>query len=519
MLYSTPMLRGILTVGGWTLASRILGFLRDILIAALLGAGPIADAFFVANKLPNLFRRLFGEGAFNAAFVPSFAGLLQTEGRASAAAFAEETIGVMAFWLLGITLLAELFMPQLMVVYVAGYSDRPETLALVTELSRIAFPYMPLICLTTLMSGVLNGLDRFAAAAAAPVIYNLVSIACMFGLIAFVPTPAHALAWGVSVSGVFQLALVAWAVRAAGMRLHLVRPRLSPRVKVLLRRMVPGLLGAGVTQLNLAMDVLIVSFLPAGTQSVLYFADRINQLPLGIIGTAVGTALLPTLSRQVAAGSEDEAIGTLNRALEYALLLTVPAAVALVMVAEPITWVLFGRGAFTPLAAHLSAQSLAAYAIGLPAFVLAKVFVPAFFARGDTATTVRWGLTAVGLNLALNFAFMIPLQHIGPALATSCSAWFNIASLGFILYRRKHFVADAALRRRVPAMAVAALVMAGALWGLEREVYAPLAQSPLRWIGLGALIGGGMATYFTTGQLLGAFDMRAVLGRLRRRRA
>ena len=513
------MLRGILTVGGWTMASRGLGFLRDILIAALLGAGPIADAFFVANKLPNLFRRLFGEGAFNAAFVPSFTRLLEIEGHGSAARFAEEAIGVMAFWLFGLTLLAELFMPQIMVLYVAGYSDRPEMLRLVTELSRITFPYMPLICLTALMSGVLNGLDRFAAAAAAPVIYNLVSIGCMIGLVGFVPSVGHALAWGVSVSGVFQLALVAWAVRASGMRLHLVRPRLSPGVKLLLRRMAPGLVGAGVTQLNLAMDVLIASFLPPGTQSVLYYADRINQLPLGIIGTAVGTAMLPTLSRQVAQGAGSQASGTLNRAIEYALLLTIPAAVALVMVAEPITWVLFGRGAFTPAAAHLSSQSLAAYACGLPAFVLAKVLVPAFFARGDTATTVRWGLGAVGLNLALNLAFMVPLQHMGPALATSIAAWFNVGALGVILWHRGHLVADAELRRHVPAMALAAVVMALVLWGLDRTAYAPLSFGPLRWLGLGLLVGGGMAAYFGAGQLIGAFDLRLVLGRLRRRSA
>lgn len=511
------MLGGILTVGGWTLASRILGFLRDILIAALLGAGPMADAFFVANKLPNLFRRLFGEGAFNAAFVPSFTGLLTTDGRDSAASFAEETIGVMAFWLIGITILAEWFMPQIMVVYVAGYADRPETLRMVTELSRITFPYMPLICLTALMSGVLNGLDRFAAAAAAPVIYNLVSIACMLGLAGYVPTTGHALAWGVSVSGVFQLALVAWAVHAAGMRLHLVRPRLSPPVRQLLKRMVPGLLGAGVTQVNLAMDVLIASFLPVGTQSVLYYADRINQLPLGIIGTAVGTALLPMLSRQVAAG--EDSVGTLNRALEYALVLTIPAAIALMMVAEPITWVLFGRGAFTPMAAHLSAQSLAAYAFGLPAFVLAKVLVPAFFARGDTATTVRWGLASVVLNLGLNFAFMVPLQHIGPALATSIAAWFNVSSLGFILWRRGYFKPDAELRRHVPGMALAALVMAAVLWGVHREAFDPMAAPLLRWAELALLIGAGMATYFGAGQLTGAFGLRTLLGRLRRRRA
>ena len=293
------MLRGILTVGGWTMASRILGFARDILIAALLGAGPVADAFFVANRLPNLFRRLFGEGAFNAAFVPAFSGLLASDGHDSAQKFAEQAAAVMTFWLLGLTLLAEVFMPYLMAVLAPGFEAIPAKFHLAVTLSRIAFPYMPLICLTALLSGVLNGLDRFAAAAAAPVVYNLTSIAFMLGLWHVLPTPGHALAVGVSVSGVFQLILVAWAVHRAGYRLHLPRPRLTPQMRQLLRRMAPGLLGAGVTQLNLSVDVIIGSLLPPGTVSVLYYADRVNQLPLGTIGVAVGTALLPTLSRQV----------------------------------------------------------------------------------------------------------------------------------------------------------------------------------------------------------------------------
>src|SRR4051812_18722554 len=220
------MLRGILTVGGWTMASRILGFLRDILIAFLLGAGPVADAFFVANRLPNLFRRLFGEGAFNAAFVPAFSGMLAAEGRDAAQGFAEETVAVLAFWLIGLTVLAEIFMPEVMALFAPGFLDEPDKFALVVTLARITFPYMPLICLVALLSGVLNGLDRFAAAAAAPVVYNLVSIGCMLGLLHLLPTAGHALAWGVSVSGIFQLGLLVLALRRAGMRLHLPRPRL-----------------------------------------------------------------------------------------------------------------------------------------------------------------------------------------------------------------------------------------------------------------------------------------------------
>jgi putative peptidoglycan lipid II flippase len=508
------MLRGILTVGGWTMASRALGFARDILIASMLGAGPVADAFFVANRLPNLFRRLFGEGAFNAAFVPAFSGLLAAEGKEQARRFAGQAAAVMAFWLLGITVLAEIFMPAVLLVIAPGFAADPGKFATAVELSRITFPYMPLICLTALLSGVLNGLDRFAAAAAAPVIYNLTSIAFMLGLVGLVPTAGHALAWGVSVSGIFQLALLVWAVRRAGMRIALPRPRLTPRMRLLFRRMGPGLLGAGVTQLNLSVDVIIGSLLPAGTVSILYYADRVNQLPLGTIGVAVGTALLPTLSRQALAGEARAAIGTLNRAVEYALALTLPATLALLAVPGPILSVLFQRGAFTASDVHLSAQALAAYAAGLPAFVLVKVLVPAFFARGDTAMPVRVGITAVALNLALNLAFMHPLQHLGPPLASSLAAWANLAALAAILARRGHLALDPALRRAVPRMLAAGAAMMALLWALDIAAYQPLHALPgWRWLGLALLVTGGLAAYGLAGQLIGAFDLRALLRR------
>ena len=244
------------------------------------------------------------------------------------------------------------------------------------ELSRITFPYLLLICLAALVSGVLNGLDRFTAASASYVLFNVVSIACMLWLTPYVPTAGHALSWGITVSGVAQLGLLLWALRRGGMGLSLPRPRLTPQIRVLLRRMLPGLVGAGVTQLNLAVDVIIASLLPAGTVSVLYYADRVQQLPLGVIGTAVGTALLPLLSRQVRGGEAEAARTTLNRAIEYALFLTLPAAVALIVSAWPVMSALFGRGAFDAESARLSSQSLAAYALGLPAFVLVKVLAP-----------------------------------------------------------------------------------------------------------------------------------------------
>ncbi len=494
------MLRGIVTVGGWTMASRLLGFLRDILIAALAGAGPVADAFFVANRLPNLFRRLFGEGAFNAAFVPAFAGLLAREGPDSARSFANETLAVMTFWLLALTLLCMVAMPVIMLGFAPGFADEPRKFELTVDLARIAFPYMPLICLTALLSGILNGLDRFAAAAAAPLIYNVVSIACMIWLVPYVPTVGHALAWGVSASGVFQLALLVVAVRRAGMRITLPRPRLTPRIRALLRRMGPGVLGAGITQVNMSVDVIIATLLPAGTAAVLYYADRLVQLPLGVIGVAVGTALLPLLSRAVVAAEKGvdarAPLVALNQAIVYALVLTLPAALALAMVGRPVVEVLFQRGAFDAATSALTAEALGAYAIGLPAFVLLKVLAPGFFARGDTAMPVRIGLASIALNLSLNVVLMGPMQHMGPPLASSLSNWANVIGLAAVLAWRGHMALDRALLIAIARMLTACVAMAAALWLLERAAYAPLrAEALLRWAGLAALVGGGLLAY------------------------
>jgi putative peptidoglycan lipid II flippase len=515
------MLKGVLTVGGWTMGSRLLGFVRDMLIASLAGTGPVADAFFVASRLPNLFRRLFGEGAFNAAFVPEFAGMLATEGKEAASQFADEAIGVMTFWLGLLTVLGEIFMPYILTVQVPGFLGLPEKFALTVTLARITFPYLILICLVALFSGVLNGLHRFAAAAAAPMLYNAVSIAAMLLLTPHVPTVGHALAWGVSISGIFQLALLVWAVRRAGLRLMLPRPRLTPAMRHLLRRMAPGLLSSGATQLSTQVDVFIASLLPPGTASILYYADRIYQLPVGIIGVAVGTTLLPLLSRQIRTGDIAASIAAINRGAEFALFLTLPAALALAVAAEPIMWVLFGRGAFTHESAVLSSQALAAYAIGLPAFVLLKVLQPAFYARGDTATPVRVAMATLALNLGLNFVFFVMgLAHAGPPLATSIAASVNAGSLAVLLLRRGHAIPDHQLRHRLPRMALAAAAMAFVLWFLQGPIFDRAeAFRGMRWISLGGLVGAGLATYTIACHATGAFDLRDMRRFLARRAA
>ena len=508
------MLKGAFTVGMWTAASRILGFARDMLIAAILGTGPVADAFFVALRLPNLFRRLFGEGAFNAAFVPSVSHILHVEGQEAAREFAEEATAVMVFWLGLLTLLGELAMPWLLWVLAPGFSGDHAKFLLAVALTRIMFPYLFFVCLTALFSGVLNALDRFAAAAAAPMLFNVFAIAFMLGLTPYVKNAGYALAWGITASGVAQMLLLIVSLRRAGMRVRLPVPRLTPRMRTLLRRMAPGLVGAGVTQLNVSIDIIIGTLLPAGSVSILYYADRVNQLPLGVIGTAAGTALLPVISRQVALGEQATALATLNRALESVLMLTLPAAIGLSVTGRQVIELLFARGAFSLHMAALTGHSLAAFALGLPVFALVKVLTPGFFGRGDTLTPLKIGLAAVLLNLGMNLLFMRPLQAVGPALATSLASAFNAAMLGFILHQRGHFRLDAQARRRVPRILLAGAVMAAALYGTAHVL--PPGRTTLADF-LALMAAGGVA-YLGSGLLLRAFDLAALRAALSRRR-
>ncbi|MCC7425268.1 MAG: murein biosynthesis integral membrane protein MurJ [Alphaproteobacteria bacterium] len=513
------MLRGIVTIGIWTMASRVLGFVRDILIASRLGAGPVADAFFVALKLPNFFRRLFGEGAFNAAFVPLFAGKLAAEGREAARAFAEQSLAALLSILAALTLAAILFMPALMRVLAPGFAADPAQFALTVELTRITFPYLMLVSLAALLSGVLNSLDRYAAAAGTPILFNLCLIAGLLWLTPHVATGGHALAWGVAAAGIAQFAWLAAASARAGFALRLPAPRFSPELRLLLVRMAPGAVGAGVTQVNLMIDVIIASLLPSGSVSVLYYADRIAQLPLGVIGAAVGTALLPTLARQIRSGDGPAAADSQNRAIEFSLFLTLPAAAALLAIAGPIVAVLFERGAFGPEAAGATAAALMAYAVGLPAFVLIKALAPGFFARGDTATPVRIAIIAVVLNLLFNLSLAVygPFAHVGVAMSTMLAAWANVALLAWKLHALGGLGVDARLARRAPRMLAASAIMAGLLVGGAHLLAPLLDDRGVRWVALAGLVAGGGAAYGLAGQALGGFDLREV-GRMLRRR-
>ncbi len=512
------MLKGFFTVGAWTMASRVLGLVRDQILAATMGTGMVADAFYVAFRLPNLFRRLFGEGAFNAAFVPLFTGLLATEGAGVARSFAEEAMAVLAFWLLALTVIGEIFMPAVLHVIAPGFAADPHKFALAVTLSRITFPYMLLICVAALVSGVLNGLDRFGIASAAYVMFNVVGIASILLLSPYVPTVGHAAAWGITASGVAQLGMLLWGARRAGMGLRLPRPRLTPRMRLLMRRMAPGLVGSGIVQLNLAVDTVISTLLPAGSVALLYLADRVNQLPLGVLGNAASTSLLPALTRESKL-DPGRALDMHNRALGGTLLLTLPAAAALAVLSRPIMEVLFGRGAFTAHDAALSAQSLACYALGLPAFVMVKLLGPGFYARGDTSTPVRLGVVTLVVNFGLNLALMRPLAHMGPPLATSLASILNTVLLGTFLVRRGWLTPDRALAGRIARILAATAVMATVLEALLAALPTALVHGhgAKAAIGLACLIGTGLATFGVAGQATGLLRIGGVLQRLSRR--
>lgn len=516
------LLKNFATVGGATAASRVLGFVRDIFIAAALGTGPVADAFFVAFRFPNLFRRLFAEGAFNSAFVPLYARSLEGEGEAAAKRFGEEALSALLTALLIFTAIAEIAMPILMYVMAPGFISDPQKFDLTIFLTRIAFPYLAFVSLLAFFSGVLNARGRFAAAAFAPALLNVVLIAVLLVILwmgwANSPDAGVALTIGTLIGGVAQLAMVMIAARRAGALMRLRRPRITPGVKRLVTLGIPGVLAGGIVQINIVVGTMIASLMP-GAVSYLYYADRLYQLPLGIVGIAIGVVLLPDLSRQLRAGRTDVAEHTQNRALEFAMALTLPAAIALFVMAGPIIAVLFQRGSFGPADTAATAAALGAFALGLPAFVLVKVFSPGFFAREDTKTPMWFAGVALIVNVALSLALFPFLAHVGIALATAVSAWVNTALLAVTLSRRGQFTADAALKKRLPLIAVASVLMGGCL-ALAQWLMAPLLAAPdffLRAIAVGVLVVGGVVVFVVFCQLTGAADFRGALAKVLRR--
>ncbi|PWR20875.1 murein biosynthesis integral membrane protein MurJ [Zavarzinia compransoris] len=485
------LMRSVATIGGYTMLSRILGFARDALFAAVLGAGMAADAFMVAFRLPNFMRALFAEGAFNAAFVPLYSRILAGEdGPHRAARFAGEIASLLTLALLLLSAALMVFMPQAMLVLAPGFRDEPEKFALAVELTRLTFPYLTFISLVSLQGAVLNAHHRFGPPAATPVMMNLVLIAALLlphdglGLGLGVATTQ---AVAVSVAGMVQFVWLAVHMQRHGLAIRLHLPRFGPEIRRFFKLMGPAVIGAGIYQVNVLIDMILASLLPEGTVSYLFYADRLNQLPLAVIGIAISTALLPLLSRQLAGGETARALDTQNRALEGALLLTLPAAAALATLPETIVSVLFQRGAFSAADSAETAKALAVLACGLPAFTISKVFTPAFHAREDTRTPVRLALIALAVNLAVALAVMWDWHQAGLALASTVAAWANTAQLMVILRRRGYFKPDRRLVTRALRFLLATAVMVGVLLLLEWQLR-PLFQRDILWRA-GALAG------------------------------
>src|SRR5258708_2505744 len=497
------MLGRIFTVGGYTLLSRLTGFARDIMLAAILGAGPVADAFFVALRLPNHFRAIFAEGAFNAAFVPAYAHVKGEHGETSAKLFANRIFTLLFLSQLVLLAVAWLFMPQAMSILAPGFSDDAEQRQLAIELTRITFPYLLLITLVTLYGGMLNVMHRFASAAAAPIFLNI-SMMATLALAALFPSAGHAAAWGVLISGFLQYFLL-----AGDLALHGGLPRFAPLkldddVRAFFRALGPATLGSMGTQLALFADTIIATFLRSGALSALYYADRLNQLPIGVIGIAIGTVLLPEMSRRITSGDQAGAMASQRRAFEFTLLFSVPFVAAFLTVPDLIMRAMFARGAFTRADAVAAGATLAACAICLIPLVLIRSAVATFYARKDTATPVKAALTGVAVNVVLKIMLVGSLAQVGLALATAVGAWINLLLVIGFAVRAGHLEFDRALLRVMAKFVVAGILLGAALWFGARFAAAQFAHlTALRdEAALGLLIVVGAGVYIVSILLL-----------------
>lgn len=457
------MIERILTVGGLTLVSRVTGFIRDIMLAAILGAGPVADAFFVALRLPNHFRAIFAEGAFNAAFVPAYARIREQGGADPAAVFADRVFTLLLLSQVVLLGVALVFTPEMIALLAPGFNDDPTRFPLAVEMTRITFPYLLLVTLVTLYGGILNALQRFAAAAAAPILLNL-SMMMTLAMAASFPSAGHAAAWGVLLAGLLEFVLLAGDARRAGVKPWFRWPSFDVNVRKFFRAFGPATGGSAGVQLALFADTILASFLATGALSALYYADRLNQLPIGVIGIAAGTVVLPEMARRIAMGDEVGARRAQNRAIELTLLLSIPCVAAFLIVPELIMRALFARGAFTSADALAAGQTLTAYALGLIPFVLIRSVVATFFARGDTTNPLKAAVAAALVNIGFKFLLVGSLAQVGLALATSIGAWVNLALLLWLAGRRGLIGLDPDLRRAMLKIAAAGSALGGALW-------------------------------------------------------
>ena len=510
-------LKSVATVGGLTLASRALGFLREVLIARLLGTSPAAEAFFVAMRLPNLFRQLFAEGAFNAAFVPMFARQLEEGGAAAAKRFAEHVLSVLLMVLILVTMVAELTMPWLIRLFAPGFHEYPEKFAATVLFTQITFPYLLFMSLGALQGGVLNAFGRFASAAAAPILLNVVLIATLFLIVPhYAGNEGKVLSIAVTAAGVLQFLWLAVSCQRAGMRLRLPVPRFTPNVKRMLVLMVPGLIGGGVNQINLTVATILATLQPQAV-GYLYYSDRLYQLPLALIGSAIGVVLLPSLTRALRGPDPDEGMRIHNRAIEMGFFLSLAATVALAVAAKPMITVLYQRGAFTADDTTAVSYALTAISLGLPAYILNKALTPGFLAREDTMTPFRYAMISVGADIAISVVLFQFIGYIGIALGTAGAAWVNCGLLYFTLRRRGFLVLDRQLKRTLPRLFLAAAGLGLGLWFGIKPLTPYLQDGEVvRALALAVLVLGGLGLYLVLVIATGAMPLKELKRFVRR---
>ena len=513
------LMRTLVTIGGLTLISRIIGFVRDILTAGFLGAGPISDAFFVALRLPNFFRRLFAEGAFHGAFIPLFASEYHDHGKHAAFSFASDVMSVLLMIVVPFSLLVIVLMPYLLMVLAPGFDTRPAQFALAVDLTRITFCYIICISLVALLGGMLNSMNRFAPFAAIPIVFN-VSLITALGVSTWVGVlPSYALAYGVSIAGIVQLIMMWYVAQRNGITLHVTYPRITPQVQRLLRLMGPGAFGAVVMQITSFIDIFLGSLVGAGGISYLYYAERLYQLPLAVIGIALGTSLLPLLSRSIASGDDVQTHFALNRGLEIGFLFGLPAAIGLGIAAEPIMAVLFQRGAFDASATQATAHALRAYALGLPAFVAIKVLNANYFAHQDTLSPVKAATITMIINAILAYSLIDILGHVGIALATGLTTWITFSLLMVGLRRRGYLHIDHQFVRRILRISICAVMMGIVVYGIISfsDRWFTAGSSIDRVMVLMCVLIGGIVSYGILALMLGAISMKELLDLFRLR--
>jgi len=503
------LIRSIATVSFFTIASRIFGFIRTKLTASFIGVGAEADALSIAIKFPSLLRRLFAEGAMNTAFVPIFAGILAKEGRENARTTAEHIFSILVLILGLLVLIAEVFMPTIIKTFFWGFTKTPERLELVIQFTRITFPFIFFISLTALYSGILNSMEKFVAVASSPMVGNIGIIATVFTLSSLTPSPGFAFAAGIAICGIIQFLWVFIPVVRSGMGLRLRIPKMTQPVKKFFLIMGPAAAGSGVVQINILLDMVIGSHLPVGSISILEYADRLNQLPLSVIGIAVGTALLPLLSKQLRLDDLEGARDSQNLALEYALLLTLPATIGLFFLAEPIIKILFEGGAFSAANTTQTAYTLMAFSAGLPAYILIKILSTTFFARQDTKTPVIIASIAVVLNLILNLLLMKPLAHIGLALSTAISAWVNAGLLAYRLRKQGFFTLTPRFKQFLPRLGLSGGLTIGIISAIKPLIISMLFHGfMMQLLCFFTLIVGGLGSFIVIAKLTGALDLK-----------